>query len=53
LRDVEVTRLASGQPEIALYDKAAALAAERGVASWMLTLTHTDSMAMAVAVALG
>ena len=53
LRDVEVTRLPSGQPEIALYDKAAALAEQRGVASWHLTLTHTDSMAMAVAVALG
>jgi holo-[acyl-carrier protein] synthase len=53
LRDVEVTRLPSGQPEIALYDKAAALAEERGVSSWLLTLTHTDSMAMAVAVALG
>jgi len=53
LRDVEVMRLPSGQPEIALYDKAAALADERGVASWLLTLTHTDSMAMAVAVALG
>lgn len=53
LRDVEVMRLPSGQPEIALYDKAAALADQRGVKSWLLTLTHTDSMAMAVAVALG
>jgi holo-[acyl-carrier protein] synthase len=52
LRDVEVTRLRSGQPEVALHDKAAALAKERGVGSWLLTITHTDSMAMAVAVAL-
>ena len=52
LRDVEVTRLPSGQPEIALHDQAAELADERGVGSWLLTLTHTDSMAMAVAVAL-
>jgi holo-[acyl-carrier protein] synthase len=52
LRDVEVTRLPSGQPEVALHDKAAALAQERGVGSWLLTITHTDSMAMAVAVAL-
>ena len=52
LRDVEVTRLPSGQPEVVLHDKAAALAAERGVGSWLLTLSHTDSMAIAVAVAL-
>lgn len=52
MRDVEVMRLPSGQPEIALYRRAAELAAERGVGTWLLTLTHTDSMAMAVAVAL-
>ncbi len=52
LRDVEVVRLPSGQPEVALHDKAAALAAERGVAKWLLTLSHTDGMAIAIAVAL-
>ena len=52
LRDVEVHRLPSGQPEVVLHDKAAALADERGVGRWLLTLTHTDSMALAVAVAL-
>ena len=52
MRDVEVMRLPSGQPEIALHRRAAELAAERGVGTWLLTLTHTDSMAMAVAVAL-
>ncbi|GMU80010.1 MAG: hypothetical protein AMXMBFR46_27980 [Acidimicrobiia bacterium] len=53
LRDVEVVRLASGEPTLALHGKAAALAADRGVKEWRLTLTHTDSMALAVAVALG
>jgi phosphopantetheine--protein transferase-like protein len=52
LRDVEVTRRPSGQPEVALHAKAAELAQQRGVGSWLLTITHTDSMAMAVAVAL-
>jgi holo-[acyl-carrier protein] synthase len=52
MRDVEVKKLASGQPEIALYRRAAELAQERGVGTWLLTLTHTDSIAMAVAVAL-
>jgi holo-[acyl-carrier protein] synthase len=53
LRDVEVARRTGGAPELVLYGKAAALASERGVASWHLSLTHSDSMAMAVAVALG
>ena len=52
LRDVEVVRLPSGQPELALHRGAAALAAERGVVGWRLTLTHSDFMAMAVAIAL-
>jgi holo-[acyl-carrier protein] synthase len=53
LRDVEVVRLRSGEPVLALHDKAAAMADDRGVRDWRLTLTHTDTMAMAVAVALG
>ncbi len=52
MRDVEVVRLPSGQPEVALHAKAATLAEQRGVGSWLLTITHTDSMAMAVALAL-
>jgi holo-[acyl-carrier protein] synthase len=52
LRDVEVVRLPSGEPTVALYEKAAQLASDRGVREWRLTLTHTDSMAMAVALAL-
>jgi phosphopantetheinyl transferase (holo-ACP synthase) len=51
MRDVEVVRLASGQPRLALHGKAAALADARGVTGWELTLTHSDFMAMAVAVA--
>ena len=53
LRDVEVVRLAGGQPTIALYNKAADLADARKVRAWHLTLTHTDTMAAATAVALG
>ena len=52
LRDVEVIRLPSGQPELALHGRAAELAAERGVTDWRLTITHSDFMAMAIAVAL-
>lgn len=53
MRDVEVVKRDSGQPELALSGTAAELAAARGVTTWQLTLTHTGSMAMAVAVALG
>jgi holo-[acyl-carrier protein] synthase len=53
MRDVEVVKLRSGQPLVQLHDKAAALATERGVREWRLTLTHTDTMAQAIAVALG
>ena len=52
LRDVEVIRQPSGQPELALHGRAAELAAERGVTDWRLTITHSDFMAMAIAVAL-
>jgi holo-[acyl-carrier protein] synthase len=51
MRDVEVVRLASGQPRLALYGKAAELADARGITGWELTLTHSDFMAMAVAIA--
>ncbi|MCZ7527543.1 MAG: holo-ACP synthase [Acidimicrobiia bacterium] len=53
LRDVEVVRRDSGAPELALRGRAAELAARRGVVAWQLSLSHSDSIAMAVAVALG
>ncbi len=53
LRDVEVARRKSGAPELVLRGKATTLAESRGVTGWHLSLTHTDSMAMAVAIALG
>ncbi len=53
LRDVEVARRKSGAPDLVLRGKAATLADARGVTGWHLSLTHTDSMAMAVAIALG
>ena len=52
-RDVEVTRAEGGAPGVALHGAAAELAAGRGVARWQISLTHTDSTAMAVVLALG
>ena len=51
LRDVEVVRRRGGAPMVGLHGKAAVLADERGVTAWHLSLTHSDAMAMAVAIA--
>lgn len=53
LTAIEVVRADSGEPSVALHDGAAALAAERGVSRWAVTLSHTDAQAVAVAVAFG
>jgi holo-[acyl-carrier protein] synthase len=52
MRDIEVVRDGSGAPAVVLHGTAAATAAARGVSRWLLTLSHTKSMAQAVAVAL-
>jgi holo-[acyl-carrier protein] synthase len=52
LREIEVVRAETGAPSVRLHGKAAALAAARGVGEWRLTLTHTASLAQAIAVAL-
>jgi holo-[acyl-carrier protein] synthase len=51
-RDVEVVRGPLGAPSVKLVGKAAALAAERGVTEWRLSLTHTERTAQAIAIAL-
>ena len=51
--EVEVVRADGGAPSLTLHGAAAALAAERGVTAWQVSLTHTDSTAMAVVLALG
>jgi holo-[acyl-carrier protein] synthase len=51
-RDIEVVSTSSGAPVVVLTGAAAELARARGVAAWRLSLTHTASVAEAVAVAL-
>jgi holo-[acyl-carrier protein] synthase len=54
LRDVEVVRDDdAGTPALALRGRAEQLARDRGVTSWLVSLTHTDVTAMAVAIATG
>lgn len=52
LTDIEVVKAPSGAPALRLSGRAAELAAELGVGSWKLSLTHTDLIAEAIAVAL-
>ncbi len=51
--DVSVRRAESGQPSLVVGGQAARLAEERGITDWFLSLTHTDSVAIAVVVASG
>jgi holo-[acyl-carrier protein] synthase len=45
--DVFVVRASSGAPSLVVRDRAAELAAERGITRWHLSLTHTDLVAIA------
>jgi holo-[acyl-carrier protein] synthase len=50
--DVEVQRRPSGEPSLVLSGRAAALADERAVRHWLVSLTHTATAAAAVVLAL-
>jgi holo-[acyl-carrier protein] synthase len=50
--DVEVVRLAGGQPSLMVRGDAASLARELGVGKFLVSLTHTSLLAEAVVAAL-
>lgn len=50
--DIEVQRADSGAPSLVLRGRARELAEERGIRSWRLTMSHTNLVAEAIAVAL-
>jgi holo-[acyl-carrier protein] synthase len=50
--DVEVVRAATGAPSLRVSGAAAALAGERGVTSFLVSITHTNVTAEAVVAAL-
>ena len=52
MRDIEVQRAESGAPQLVLHGTAAELAAARGVRQWLITLSHSDTVAQAIVVAL-
>ena len=51
--DIEVHRNADGKPTIRLHNLAVAHAARLGVEHWLVSLSHTDSMAMASVIGMG
>jgi holo-[acyl-carrier protein] synthase len=51
--DIEVTRDPHGVPGVRLTGIAAEIARQAGITQWHLTLTHTQSMAAASAIAVG
>lgn len=51
--EIEVQRGERGEPQLALYGKARSLAAALGLQSWTISLTHTQTTAAALAIAVG
>ena len=49
--DVEVVRPGNGEPFLAISGRAAVLASGKGIGSWLLSITHTDTVASAVVAA--
>jgi holo-[acyl-carrier protein] synthase len=52
-RDVSVVRLPSGQPELAVGGRFAEVAAAMGITQWRVSLSHTESTAIASVIGLG
>lgn len=52
-KEIEVQREQSGAPTLVLHGEAASLAQERGVQIWSLSLSHSQSHAIAMVVGLG
>lgn len=51
LHDVSVERTSHGEPRLVVRGRAERLARERGISKWFLSLTHTESVAMAMVAA--
>ncbi len=51
-KEMEIDTGSNGQPHVLLHGRAQSLAKDLGLLSWAISLTHTESMAMAHVVAL-
>ncbi len=52
-KDVEIQRLATGCPSVVLYAKAKEIADQLNVATWLISISHEESYAVASAIAVG
>ena len=52
MADIGVERAESGAPSLKLSGSAQAMAAAKGITAWHLSITHTDTLAMAVVAAI-
>jgi holo-[acyl-carrier protein] synthase len=51
LHDVSVSKLSTGQPVLQVRGRAQQIAQSRGITSWQVSISHTDSVAVAVVAA--
>ncbi len=51
--DVEVVKLATGQPTVVLHDEAEAVAEGLGIQAWSITISHVKTHAVASAIGMG
>jgi holo-[acyl-carrier protein] synthase len=49
--DAEVVHGADGAPTLRVHGRLAEIAAERGIDAWLISLSHTDELAMASVIA--
>lgn len=49
-KDIEIQRHSSGAPQVVLHRSALKLQQAVGVSSWLLSLSHTDEVALAVVI---
>jgi holo-[acyl-carrier protein] synthase len=52
MRDIEVVKATGGKPELVLHGRARDLADQLGVATWLITITHSDHLAQVFVAAL-
>jgi holo-[acyl-carrier protein] synthase len=52
-QDIEIQRGPNGEPVLHLYGSAAALAEKQGLTTWSVSISHTQTHAVAMAVACG
>jgi holo-[acyl-carrier protein] synthase len=53
LHEIEVVRAPDGAPHLRVTGEAADRAAARGISSWLVSMSHTATVAQAIVIALG